>query len=45
MDLKSKEMALSDADREISTLKTQMNNFVNELNHLKQLEQRYKEEN
>lgn len=45
MDLKSKEMNLSDADREITNLKTQMNNFINELNHLKQLEQRYKEEN
>ena len=45
MDLKGKEMNLSEADREITNLKTQMNNFINELNHLKQLEQRYKEEN
>lgn len=45
MDLKGKEMNLSEADREITNLKTQMNNFINELNHLKSLEQRYKDEN
>lgn len=45
MDLKGKEMSLSEADREITNLKTQMNNFINELNHLKSLEQRYKDEN
>lgn len=44
-DLKSKEQQLEDADREINALKIQMNNFINELNHLKGLEARYKEEN
>ena len=36
---------MAEADREILTLKTQMSNFISELNHLKSLEQRYKEEN
>ena len=45
LDLKSKETNLSDADREITNLKTQLSNFMNELNHLKSLEQRYKDEN
>jgi hypothetical protein len=44
-DLKSKEQNLEDADREINALKLQMNNFMNELNHLKSLEARYKDEN
>lgn len=44
-DLKSKEQNLDDADREIGSLKLQMNNFMNELNHLKSLEARYKDEN
>ena len=34
-DLKAKEQQLEDSDREINTLKVQMNNFMNELNHLK----------
>ena len=45
LDLKGKETNLADADREITNLKTQMANFLNELNHLKSLEQRYKDEN
>ena len=44
-DLKSKETQLSECDREITQLKNQMSNFMNELNHLKNLEQRYKDEN
>ena len=44
-DLKGKEQALNEADREIASLKSQMSNFMNELNHLKSLEQRYKDEN
>ena len=44
-DLKNKEQALNEADREIASLKSQMSNFLNELNHLKSLEQRYKDEN
>ena len=44
-DLKNKEQALNEADREIASLKSQMSNFMNELSHLKSLEQRYKDEN
>jgi chromosome segregation ATPase len=44
-DLKGKEQQLDDADKEIHGLKIQMSNFMNELNHLKGLEQRYKDEN
>lgn len=44
-DLKSKEQNLADADREINSLKTQLSNFMSELNHLKTLENRYKDEN
>jgi len=36
---------LVECDREISALKNQMSNFMSELNHLKSLEQRYKDEN
>ena len=36
---------MAECDREITSLKAQMNNFMNELNHLKSLEQRYKDEN
>jgi len=36
---------LADADREINSLKTQLSNFMSELNHLKTLENRYKDEN
>ena len=43
--MKGKEQTLGEADREIATLKTQMSNFMSELNHLKSLEQRYKDEN
>ena len=44
-DLKSKEQQLAECDREITSLKNQMSNFMNELNHLKDLEPRYKDEN
>lgn len=44
-DLKGKEQQLDDCEREINTLKNQLNSFVSELTHLKGLEQRYKEEN
>ena len=44
-DLKTKEQQLAECDREITNLKNQMSNFVSELNHLKGLEQRYKDEN
>ena len=43
--MKGKEQTLNEADREIASLKQQMANFHNELNHLKSLEQRYKDEN
>ena len=36
---------MAECDREITSLKNQMSNFMSELNHLKSLEQRYKEEN
>ena len=45
LDLKGKEVSLADADREITNLKTQLTNFQSELNHLKSMEQRFKEEN
>ena len=45
LDLKGKEVSLADADREITNLKTQLSNFQSELNHLKSMEQRFKEEN
>ena len=44
-ELKRKEQGLNEADREIASLKAQMSNFMSELNHLKSLEQRYKDEN
>jgi hypothetical protein len=43
--LKGKEQTLNEADREIASLKQQMANFHSELNHLKSLETRYKDEN
>ena len=36
---------LEDCEREIINMKNQLNAFINELNHLKMLELRYKEEN
>ena len=44
-DLKNKEQQLEDCEREITNLKSQLTSFVSELNHLKNLEYRYKEEN
>jgi len=44
-DIKSKEKSIAEADSEIAQLKNQQANFLNELNHLKNLEQRYKDEN
>ena len=43
--MKGKEQTLNEADREIASLKQQMANFQSELNHLKSLETRYKDEN
>ena len=43
--MKGKEQTLNEADREIASLKQQMANFNSELNHLKSLETRYKDEN
>jgi hypothetical protein len=34
-----------ECEREMNSLKSQLSSFVNELQHLKALEQRYKEEN
>ena len=44
-DNKYKEAELSEAEQEIHSLKAQMNSFMAELTHLKNLETRYKEEN
>ena len=44
-DVKSKEGELAEAETEIHNLKNQMNSFMAELQHLKNLETRYKEEN
>lgn len=43
--MKGKEQQLEDCEREIVNMKNQLNAFINELNHLKMLELRYKEEN
>lgn len=44
-ELKQREAALGDCEREITQLKQQLTSFVSELNHLKGLEARYQEEN
>jgi len=36
---------VQECERDMGTLKGQLQSFVNELQHLKALEQRYKEEN
>jgi len=43
--MKQKEQAVQECERDMGTLKGQLQSFVNELQHLKALEQRYKEEN
>ena len=43
--MKQKEQAVQECERDMVTLKGQLQSFVNELQHLKALEQRYKEEN
>lgn len=44
-ELKTGKQSLAESESDIATLNQQMNNFVSELNHLKALEQRYKDEN
>jgi hypothetical protein len=44
-ELKQKEQHLFDCGREIQTLQSQVDSFIAELNQLKALEMRYKEEN
>ena len=45
MELKNKEQTLQDVEREISQLKNQLQNFLQELAHLKSMEAKYKDEN
>ena len=44
-EVKQTEQQVNECEREMQNLKNQLSSFVNELQHLKALEQRYKDEN